>query len=159
MAACGPAGTAVIKSSGVIMSQSDRNPLVGIWKLQLIQFEFADTGESVDVYGPNPSGYLILTEARMMAIVTRSDRMPPKEDADGAALFKTMMAYTGTYRVEGDDKFITDVDLAWHPAWNGTQQARFFKVDGDALSITTAQQNHPMFPGRTGRGVITWKRA
>jgi len=36
------------------MSQSDRNPLVGIWKLQLIQFEFADTGESVDVYGPNP---------------------------------------------------------------------------------------------------------
>lgn len=54
-------GTAVIKSSGVIMSQSDRNALVGIWKLQLIQFEFADTGESVDVYGPNPSGYLIQT--------------------------------------------------------------------------------------------------
>jgi len=147
MAACGPAGTALIKSSGVIMSQSDRNPLVGIWKLQLIQFEFADTGESVDVHGPNASGYLIQTgEGRMMAIVTRSDRMPPKEDADGAALFKTMMAYTGTYQVESDDKYICDVDLAWHPAWNGTQQVQFFKVDGDTLSITTPQQTHPLFP-------------
>src|SRR5207249_12095182 len=62
---------------------------------------------------------------------SRSDRMPPKEDADGTALFKAMMAFTGTYRLESDDKFITDVDLAWHPAWNGTQQVRFFKVDGD----------------------------
>jgi hypothetical protein len=141
------------------MSQSDGN-LGGIWKLQSIQFEFADTGESVDMYGPNPSGYLIQTgEGRMMAIVARSDRTPPKEDTDGAALFKSMMAYTGTYRVESHDKYICDVDLAWHPAWNGTRQVRFFKVDGDTLSITTPQQTHPLLPGRIGRGVITWKRA
>jgi hypothetical protein len=141
------------------MSQSEGGPLVGVWKLQSIQLEFADTGESVDLYGPNPSGYLIQTgEGRMMAIITRSDRAPPKEDADGAALFKTMMAYTGAYQVEGDGKFVTDVDLAWHPGWNGTRQERFFRVDGDTLSITTGQQTHPMFPGRTGRGVIKWKR-
>ena len=94
-----------------------------------------------------------------MAILTRSDRAPPKEDADGAALFKSMMAYTGNFRIEGKDKFITDVDLAWHPGWNGTEQTRFFKVEGDTLSITTAQQTHPMFPGRMGRGIITWIRA
>src|SRR3954453_14296582 len=34
----------------------------------------------------------------MMAILTRSDRAPPKEDADGSALFKTMLAYTGNFR-------------------------------------------------------------
>ena len=142
------------------MSRRDYSALVGIWKLQSIQFEFADTSESVDLYGANPSGCLIQTvDGRMMTIITRSDRMPPKEDADGAALFNTMMAYTGTYRIDSDDKFVTDVDLAWHPAWNGTQQARFFKVDGDILSITTAQQGHPMFPGRTGRGILKWKRA
>lgn len=141
------------------MSERDHSALAGIWKLQSIQFEFADTGERVDVYGANPSGYLIQTiEGRMMAIITRSDRMPPKEDSDGAALFKSMMAYTGTYRVDSDDKFVTDVDLAWHPGWNGTQQVRFFKVDEDTLSITTAQQGHPMFPSRTGRGVLMWKR-
>ena len=142
------------------MPQSQHSPLEGIWKLQLIQFEFADTGERVDVYGPNPSGYLIHTgEGRMMTIITRSDRTLPKEDADGAGLFKAMMAYTGNYRIDGDDKYVTDVDVAWHPAWSGTQQARFFKIDGDSLSITTAQQSHPMFPGRPGRGVLTWDRA
>ena len=142
------------------MSLGDRNSLMGIWKLKSLQFELADTGEIADAFGPNPAGYLILTgEGRMMTIVTRSDRVPPKEDADGSALFNTMMAYTGNFSVEGNDKFITDVDLAWHPAWNGIQQTRFFKVEGDTLLITTPQQAHPMFPGRMGRGALTWTRA
>ena len=142
------------------MAQINHSPLVGVWNLQSIQFEDASTGDRFDMFGPNPSGHLIQTgEGRMMAILMRSDRAPPKEDADGAALFKTMMAYTGTYRVEGNDKFVTDVDLAWHPGWNGTRQERFFKIEENTLSITTGQQTHPMFPGRTGRGVITWTRA
>ena len=98
------------------MSENDRNSLIGLWKLKSIQFEVVDTGEIADVFDPNPSGYLIHTgEGRMMAILMRSDRAPPKEDADGSALFKTMMAYTGNFRIEGDDKFITHADLAWHP--------------------------------------------
>lgn len=142
------------------MSTIDRNSLVGLWKLKSIQFEAADTGEIADVFGPNPSGYLIHTgEGRMMAMLMRSDRTPPKEDADGSALFKTMMAYTGNYRIEGDDKFVTHVDLAWHPGWHGTEQIRFFKLEGDTLSIMTAQQANPMLGGRIGRGIITWTRA
>lgn len=142
------------------MSQSDSNPLLGVWKLQSIQFEFADTKKRVDVYGPNPSGYLIHTaEGRMMVILTAADRKAPKEDADGATLFKTMMAYTGTFRVDGDDKFTTLVELAWHPGWNGTEQTRFYNIEGDTLSITTAEQTHPAFPGQVGRGVLIYTRA
>ena len=142
------------------MSQTDCNSLIGIWKLKSIQFELADTGEIADVFGPNPSGYLMNTaEGRMMALLMRSDRVPPKEDSDGSTLFKTMMAYTGNCRIEGDDKFITNVDLAWHPSWNGTEQTRYFKLEGDTLSITTAQQANPMLAGRMGRGTITWTRA
>ena len=141
------------------MSQN-HNSLIGTWKLKAIQFEPADTGERIDMFGPNPSGYLIHTdEGRMIAILMRSDRVPPKEDADGAALFKSMMAYTGNCRTEGEDKYICNVDFAWHPSWNGTEQNRFFKLDGDTLAITTGQQTHPMFPGRMGRGIITWTRA
>jgi Lipocalin-like domain len=112
--------------------------VVGTWQLVSIQFEFADTSECVDVYGPHPSGYLILTDGgRLMGIVTAADRAPPRTDADRAALFESMMAYSGMYRIEGEDKFITAVDLAWHPAWSG-EQTRFFALDGDTLSITTA---------------------
>jgi Lipocalin-like domain len=133
--------------------------LVGTWRVVSAQFEYADTGECRDMYGPNPSGYLILTDnGRMMGMLTAADRAAPENEADRAGLFESMMAYSGKFRVEGDDEFITTVDLAWHPAWNRTEQTRFFKLDGDALSITSAQQTHPLFPGRLGRGVLVWRR-
>jgi Lipocalin-like domain len=141
------------------MPPSDSNSLIGVWKLKSAQFEIADTGEIVDVFGPNPSGYLIHTaEGRMMAVLTRSDRAPPKEAADGTALFQTMMAYSGNFRID-NDKFTTLVDVAWNPAWIGTEQTRFFKIEDDTLSITTALQANPMLAGRMGRGILTWTRA
>lgn len=68
------------------------------------------------------------------------------------------MAYSGRYRVQGDDCFITDVDVAWHPSWLGTEQTRYFKIERDTLWIITAPQRHPKYPGRTVRGVLTWRR-
>lgn len=133
--------------------------LVGTWQIVSVQVEFADTGERRDMYGPNPSGFLILTEnGRLMAILTSANRAAPTNDGERAALFESMMAYSGKFRIEGEDKFITAVDLAWHPAWSGTEQTRFFKLDGDTLSITTAPQIHPLFPERVGRGVLVWQR-
>jgi ABC-type Fe3+ transport system substrate-binding protein len=45
-------------------------------------------------------------------------------------------AYTGMYRLEGD-KWLTKVDVAWNPEWVGTEQTRFFKLDGDRLHVTS----------------------
>ena len=47
-----------------------------------------------------------------------------------------MIAYTGTYRLEGD-RWITQVDVAWNPEWVGTEQTRFFAIDGDVLKVHT----------------------
>ena len=44
---------------------SGANQLVGTWKLVSIQFEFEDTRERVDMYGPNPLGYLVLTDGSL----------------------------------------------------------------------------------------------
>jgi hypothetical protein len=68
-----------------------------------------------------------------------------------------MMAYSGKYRVEGD-KFVTAVDIAWHPAWAG-DQTRFFKLVDDRLYITTTQLATPLYPSRVGRGVLVWRRS
>lgn len=132
--------------------------MTGTWRLTSICFEFADTGERVDMYGANPLGFLVLTEdGRFIGLVTAANRALPQTEADSAALFRSMMAYTGEYRIDGD-RFITNVDVAWHPAWNGTEQTRFFTLSGDTLSITTPQQTHPLFPDRVGRGVLGWRR-
>ena len=91
----------------------------------------------------------------MMSILTSRER----PNTDPTALFETMIAYGGSCRVEDRNKFIIKVNTAWHPAWIGTEQVRFFKVDNGVLSIATAWQTHPLFPGRTARGELTAQRA
>ncbi len=43
--------------------------------------------------------------------------------ADGSFAFKSMLAYSGSYRTEGA-KIIIDVDIAWDESWVGTEQVR-----------------------------------
>jgi hypothetical protein len=38
----------------------------------------------------------------MMAFLSRRDRRPPTDGAEAAALLRSMLAYTGRFRVEGD---------------------------------------------------------
>jgi hypothetical protein len=52
-----------------------RSSLVGTWKLVSVKFELTDTGETIDMYGPEPLGFLIVTaEGRFMVVETVRDR-------------------------------------------------------------------------------------
>jgi hypothetical protein len=137
-----------------------QHPIIGTWSLDSIQFEDAVTGERFDVYGKNPSGYIIInSDGHAFVLITGSGRQA-QDSADGAAaLFNNMMAYAGKYRLEGNNRFIVSISTAWHPSWVGTEQVRDFEVIGDTLTITTPAQTHPNFPGRTGRGNVKWHRA
>ncbi|MGO4569165.1 lipocalin-like domain-containing protein [Rhizobium sp. 2YAF20] len=135
-------------------SASVRGALLGWWKITSFHVELEDTGECVDIFGVDPLGQMVITNDRMMSILTSRGRT----DKDAAALFETMMAYSGSCHVEDEGRLVIKVDAAWHPAWVGTEQVRFFSVDGDTLSITTAWQTHPKFPGRMARGVLTAQR-
>ena len=137
-----------------------REKLLGIWKIVSVESEDQATGEREPVLGFNLAGYLIFTpEGRMMTIVTGEERKDAKTDEDRGELFKSMVAYTGRYRLDGD-KFVTKVDVAWNPAWAGTEQTRFFVLDGDLLYVTTAWGQSVAGPEKgVGRGIITWERA
>jgi len=43
-----------------------------------------------------------------------------------------MLASSGLYRVEGND-FITTVEVSWNEQWNGTEQRRHYRIEGDKL--------------------------
>ena len=131
-----------------------RGALLGWWKIASFHVELEDTGECVDTYGVDPLGHMVITDDRMMSILTSRERT----DKDAAALFETMMAYSGSCRIEDEVRLVIKVDAASHPAWVGSEQLRFFNVDGDTLSITTAWQTHPKFPARMARGVLTAQR-
>lgn len=131
--------------------------LVGTWKLVSMRFAFDDKDERVDVYGAHPAGYISLgSDGRMMGIIT-ADNGERQANTDPAALFRGMLAYSGSYRIEGD-KFVTSVDVAWHPSWVGTEQVRFIRFVDDTLEITTPQQTLPLYGKRQGRGVLIWRR-
>lgn len=137
----------------------DRAKLVGNWKLLSFENEFQDGSPRRAVYGQHPTGYIIFTaEGRMAAIIEGEGRKAAKTDEERAALLRTMFAYTGMYRLEGD-KWITKVDVSWNPAWNGTDQVRFYKLDGDRLQVTAMWQPNPNLPGApVTRGVLKFER-
>jgi Lipocalin-like domain len=134
--------------------------IVGTWKVLSFDVEFRDSGERQQPYGPNPDGYIILTpEGRMMALVAAKGRKPGVKDEQQAELFRTMLSYTGRYKLSGN-KFITEVDVSWNEAWSGTKQERFFEVRGDSLTIVTAWLPNPNLPGGPiVRATLTWERA
>ena len=136
------------------VSDIKAHPLFGWWRILSFQIEFEDTDERADTYGAEPLGYIVIERDRMMSILTSKER----PDNDPAALFESMIAYSGRCRIEDEGKLIIHIDTAWHPAWIGTEQVRFFKIDRDFLSITTAWQMHPSFPGRMARGVLKAQR-
>lgn len=133
--------------------------LVGIWKLISCETQFQDGRESRPCFGRNPAGYIVMTpQGRMMAVLEGEGRKPGKTDDELAALFRTMIAYTGMYRLEGD-KWITAVDVSWNPAWHGTEQTRFYKLEGDRLQVISAWAPSPLLPGaQMVRGVLMWER-
>jgi hypothetical protein len=132
--------------------------LLGTWKLVSMQFVFDDNNERVDVYGASPAGYISLgSDGRMMGIITVANG-ERQANTDPAALFRSMLAYCGPFRIEGD-KFITSVEVAWHPSWVGTEQVRLIRFVDDTLEITTPRQTLPLYDKRQGRGVLMWRRA
>ena len=136
---------------------SDADWLLGFWRLVSIQARMEDTGELLDLYGPDPRGTIVFGAGHMAAVVAASGRAPPTNEAETAAVFRGMMAYAGRYTVEGD-RIVTEVDAAWHPAWEDTRQVRFVDLDGDRLTLTTEVQGHPAHPGRRMRGIVVFTR-
>lgn len=137
----------------------DTGKFLGIWKIASWESEFQATGEREPVMGKSPTGYLIFTpEGRSMLVITGEGRKAPKTDQDRADIFKSLFAYTGMYRVEGD-KYITKIDVSWNPAWIGTEQERFFRFDGDRLQVISAWVQSTTRPEKgMARAIISWER-
>jgi hypothetical protein len=43
------------------------------------------------------------------------------------------------------------------PSWTGTELVRFYKLDGNILTIVTAPNKSPV-DGREGRVVVVWEK-
>jgi hypothetical protein len=90
-------------------------------------------------------------------VIVGANRKPAANDGESAALLKTLLAYTGKFTIDGD-KFTTKVDMSGNELLTGQEQVRYFKLDGDKLSIRTAEQVSSIYPGKRVVGTLTWER-
>jgi hypothetical protein len=81
----------------------------------------------------------------------------PLTDEQRAHAFRTMIAYSGRYRIEGS-KITTKVDAAWNEAWVGGEQVRYVRFEGDNLFIESPPMPHPNMYGKVVRVIVTWQR-
>ncbi|HET7239056.1 MAG TPA: lipocalin-like domain-containing protein [Terrimicrobiaceae bacterium] len=138
----------------------DRAQIQGVWKLLSQEVEIQATGQKEHPLGRNPAGYVMFTpEGRATFILTAEGRKPAKTVEERASLLSTLVAYTGTYWLDGD-KWITKVEVAWNPEWVGTEQTRLFKIDGNRLHVLTPWRVMPNWPDKgMQRSVVVFERA
>ena len=137
---------------------SDRKNVVGVWRLVSVVYEDAQTKERTPVLGEHPKGRQIATaDGHWLALVTAEGRKVPQNDEERAQALRTMIAYTGRYRVEGG-KVITKVEAAWNEAWVGGEQVRAIRFEGDRLFIESPPMPHPNLAGKVVRVIVTWQR-
>ena len=95
----------------------------------------------------------------MFFMLTGEARKPAKTDQERAELLNTLVAYSGTYGLEGD-KWTTNVEVAWNPEWVGTKQVRSFQLDGERLIVLTPWRVMPNWADKgVTRSIVTFERS
>ena len=135
-----------------------KRQIAGTWALVSVVYEDTASKERTPVYGEHPRGIQIATrEGRWLALMTAQGRVIPKTDADCAQALKSMIAYTGRYRVK-NGQVVTKVEAAWNEAWVGGEQVRNIRFEGDRLYIESPPMPHPNINDKTVRVIVVWER-
>lgn len=86
----------------------EANKLIGTWKLVSYEVEAQADGRKGPVMGDKPAGYATFTsDGRVFFVLTGEARKPAKTDQERAELLNTLVAYSSTYTLAGDQ---------WRPA-------------------------------------------
>jgi hypothetical protein len=135
--------------------------VVGSWRL--VSWAEVETESKVvhTPFGENPTGLITYTpDGRMSLFIIDLKRKPsssPKpSDAEAVELYRTMIAYSGAYSLEGN-KVTQRIEVSWNQAWTGTNQQRFFEVKDDMLTIKTPQIISPI-TGKESVSTLVWER-
>jgi hypothetical protein len=149
------------------MGSAEVEQLWGTWQLVSNQIKVMETGEVRDYEaGATLSGYINYgPDGRMMGILVRGNRpkapsLDALTDPQRVELFKTMVAYGGTYELIGS-VIHHHIDISWNQAWTGTTQIREVRRDGELLVYNTKPAplgGGGQDDGRMGVSILTWKK-
>jgi hypothetical protein len=149
--------TALLWNHPVSGDEDLARKMVGSWRLVSLKVTYVGETAERDVLGANPIGRIVFSADHHFAFfVARRDRKPPQNDADAAALIRSMVAYTGDFRIEGDRAVFT-VDGAWTESYP-KEQIRTIRIDGDTLTSISPEQPSTFSPGKQFTGITVYVR-
>ena len=143
------------------MASSDASPLIGTWKqLSGTMVEEGSTSERSNLSAA-PNGFVNFSaDGRLILLSTDSARKKPAGEvptaAEAEALYRSMIAYAGTYKLAGN-KVTYHLEATWNESWTGSKQVRFWKVEGDLLTITTPEIVNPL-TGKRSAFKLTFRK-
>jgi hypothetical protein len=132
-----------------------QQPTVGTYKI--VSYVIEIDGQPREIFGQHPRGYAIITPTRIMFVIGAENRKFGTSVEEKAALWDSMISYTGPYRAEGD-KLVTSVDASWNEDWNGTQQTRIWQAQGNRLTLTSVPAPYARDPSKIIVARLVWEK-
>ncbi|UUE28540.1 lipocalin-like domain-containing protein (plasmid) [Rhodococcus qingshengii] len=142
----------------------DHEQLVGAWKLVSALEVFTD-GQCQTEFGPNAAGYLSYSPNGIVTAILGDMSRPNSgasdpqsaSDDDLAAMSHGFIAYAGPFTIiPAADTVVHHLDLALFTDWQGGEQLRSVRIDGDYLYITGSPRITS--DGRCFHSELCWKR-
>jgi hypothetical protein len=136
------------------LAQDLTSAIVGVWKVVSIETKEVQSGKVTRPLGDQLTGTFTFTRGgNFQGMVFRTDRNAPvasnATDAERVALFNSLVAYNGTYRIEGD-KLVMSIENSHIQAWNGTDRTLTLEINGKRLQGRSA----PLKAASTGLEVV-----
>ncbi len=123
-------GCATKRLESNTLSSSDR--LVGAWRL--VSWTSTADGQTNHPYGPDGRMSVFLSRANRTAFARAEAKAGSAEEK--VAAFDSCFAYAGTFTV-AEGRVVHRLEQCTFPNWTGTEQVRFFSLDGDRLALVT----------------------
>ena len=147
-----------LMASGVAWAGEEE--LYGTYSLVSTTFKLLETGQVETI--PNEKGFITYTkEGRMFVVLVRGDRpkadsMAKMTDQQRADLFRSMTAYSGTYKFDG--KTVEhNIEVSWNELWTGTKQVRRVRKEGHRVILTTLGTPRPS-DGKLSETTLIWEK-
>ena len=140
----------------------DRHMLVGRWDILAWEQRY-DDGRVQQPMGEQLNGFMRYTaEGDMICMINRADRAAfatggqwDASDAEKAGAYQSMLAYAGTWQLDGD-QITHHVDISLFPNWKDGAQKRRLELQDDGTLAITARLEDGTPQARTA--VLLWRR-
>lgn len=155
---------ALVMTGSALAMADDAAQLVGTWRLASAEYRLADGSLAATDWGDAPEGRIFYDAGgNMAAQLSRTDRprFASSDRRNGTteeykSAFDSFIAYFGTYTVDTVAKTVTHkVRACSFQNWVGTDQRRFYRLDGDTLTLSTPPY---LLGGQMITGHLIWKR-